>query len=146
MAKVYYDYGEGKKKDLIQTRETIKNLYPDYLEAYDKVLSRNNASYCNMFVMSADNTKKYCAWLFDILFDVESKTDLSGYTVEEKRIYGYISEILLNVWVEKNSLKVKYLPIAYMQKGWKEQLKETLRNVRRKSRCGDRIIEEKWYV
>ena len=46
-----------------------------------------------------------------MLFKLEEVTDLTDYTPAEARIYGYLSEILLNVWVQKNKLKVKYCDI-----------------------------------
>lgn len=108
----YSKYGEGKDKDLMKTREIIQKKYPDYLDSFDTVIGRKYASYCNMFVMSKENTDLYCKWLFSILFELENYTDLGDYTPAEARIYGYISEILLNVWVLKNKLWVKELPIA----------------------------------
>ncbi|MFT9317077.1 DUF4422 domain-containing protein, partial [Liquorilactobacillus sp.] len=53
----------------------------------------------------------YCTWLFDILFESEKKIDISGYDTQEARVFGYLAEILINVWVFKNNIKIKYLPI-----------------------------------
>lgn len=111
--KIYYENGAGRKKDLDLVEKAIKNLYPDYYNEYIKILNSNSASYCNMFIMDKNNLNNYCEWLFDILFYVEKHIDMTGYSSEESRVFGYISEILLNVWVNKNMLKIKYLPIAY---------------------------------
>ena len=35
--------------------------------------------------------------------------DLTGYTKQEQRIYGFMSEFLINVWVEKHQKRVKYV-------------------------------------
>lgn len=103
----YFMYGEGKEKDLNITRDVIKELYPTYLESFDNILKRRWGYYCNMCIMKKEDFYKYCEWLFNILEKVEQKTDLSNYTKQQARIYGYISEILLNVWIEKNKLKIK---------------------------------------
>lgn len=111
VGEMYYMRGDGKKKDLDVTRDVIEQLYPDYLNSFDKVINSNEASYCNMFIVSSELAAEYCEWLFSILFEVEKRVDLSGYTLQESRIFGYISEILLNVWVEHKKLKVKHLPM-----------------------------------
>ena len=41
-----------------------------------------------------------------INYELESKTNLEGYSDYEKRIYGFIAERLLNVWILHNELNV----------------------------------------
>lgn len=108
----YYVKGNGKKKDLDAVRLIINEQFPEYLDSFDSVLKDYSASYCNMFITKKKYFNDYCEWLFKILFLLESITDLSDYTPEEARIYGYLSEILLNVWVRKNNLRIKELPMA----------------------------------
>ncbi|HHQ4663725.1 TPA: DUF4422 domain-containing protein, partial [Aeromonas veronii] len=37
-----------------------------------------------------------------ILFSLESVVDISNYTPHQKRVYGFLSERLFNVWLHKN--------------------------------------------
>ena len=104
----YYINEAGKEKDLEMVRKIISDRYPKYLQSYDSVLEGKSASYCNMIITSKRLFDNYCEWLFSILFDLEKITDLSEYTPAEARIFGYISELLLNVWVKQNNLKIKY--------------------------------------
>lgn len=131
--KFYFMYGEGKEKDLKTTRDVIKELYPKYLESFDSVMKRNFGHYFNMCIMKKEDFCKYCEWLFKILEKVEEKTDLSNYTKQQARIYGYISEILMNVWVEKNKLKIKEYYVAKtdenLYKKVKKELKQKLRKI-----------------
>lgn len=128
--RVYYDMGVGKKKDLDSARQAISTLYPEYADAFDKTVSSRKASYCNMFVLPREKFNAYCQWLFSILQYVEDRMDMTGYTVQEQRVYGYLSEILLNVWVKHNKLRIKYYPIAYMELSAQEQ-KEKAREDRK---------------
>ena len=127
VAEIYYEVGVGKEKDLKLTQQAIHELYPEYEKTFSGVLGRKYASYCNMFVMNKALLDEYCTWLFAILEYVENRIDMTDYTDAEKRVYGYLSEILLNVWVEKKQLKVKYLPIAYTELTQAEQKKKMIK-------------------
>ena len=100
----------GRPKDLKNLRYIISKKYPDYIEAYDLVMNSNSSYLMNMMITSTECFNSYCKWLFDILFQLEQITDLTGYSQQEARIYGYMSERLLTVWVLKNKLKVKEFP------------------------------------
>lgn len=94
----------GFKKDLIITGEVIKEKYPAYYEEYKRMLLSNSGYLTNMFVASSELFDSYCEWLFDVLQEVESRTNLDGYTKAEARIYGYLSERLLGVWITTNNI------------------------------------------
>lgn len=103
-----YLAGQGIEKDLINLQRIIYEKHPDYEKSYDDILNGNECIYCNVMISNHKLFDAYCAWLFDLLFSLEEITDLSGYTPAQARIYGYLSEILLNVWIDKNCLKVKH--------------------------------------
>lgn len=127
VAEKYYIDGLGKKKDLETARNAIKKYYPTYLNSFDSVLDRHYASYCNMFITNRERFMEYSEWLFKILDYVELNTDISNYTPEEKRVYGYLSELLLNVWVDKNNLKIKYLPMIQKELPFKYKIKTSIK-------------------
>ncbi len=112
VASFYYIQGEGRKKDLDKLIEIVDEKYPDYNCSMKKILNSSRAFYCNMLIMPYDKFVSYCEWLFDILFELEKVTDLTGYSREEKRIYGYLSEILLNVWIDYNQLRIKQVSVV----------------------------------
>ncbi len=109
-----YCRSSGFAKDLDLIREIInKQKNKKYIEAFDKLMKQNKMSQFNMMITTKEKYDEYCKWLFDILFKLEKKIDLTDYNDYQKRIYGFISERLLNVWVlaNKDSLKVKYLSV-----------------------------------
>lgn len=108
----------GYKKDLDITRQVISEKYPNYLNQWDKMLRSNSGYITNMMLCKADIFNGYCQWLFDILFEVEKRTDISSYTKEEARIYGYLSERLLGVWVEHNNLNIKEFQSINPERDW----------------------------
>ena len=100
---------------LDETRKIIEEKYPEYLGEFDKLHNRTSAHMFNMFIMKKEILNDYCAWLFDILFGLERKIDSSKYDAFHARFYGRISELLLDVWINKNELKYKEIPIMDMQ-------------------------------
>lgn len=122
---------DGRQKDLNNLRNIIKKMYPDYVDIYDDLMNGHEAFYCNMFVMPYKLLNQYCEWLFSILFELEKITDLTGYTVAEARIYGYLSERLFNVWVRKQNLRIKYMPMYEKDKGLclKKKIKDKIKHI-----------------
>ena len=87
-------------EDLIATRNIIQEKYPEMLETFiDIVYRTEKISWCNVLLAKRDIFIAYSEWLFDVLFLLEKRVDLSNYTSYEKRIFGFVSEILLNVYV-----------------------------------------------
>lgn len=102
----HYCEESGYQKDLDKVEEIIRHKYPDYLSAYKQVMQGNTTYFFNMMICTKNIYDKYCEWLFSILFELEETVDMEGYTDYQKRIFGFISERLLTVWVLKNNLKV----------------------------------------
>ena len=84
------------------TRNTVERLYPNYLDAYDKAVNRTWGYMFNMMIIDRNLLNDYCDWLFNILDDVFKQIDTTNYPVFTKRDVGRISEILFNVWLERN--------------------------------------------
>lgn len=111
----FYFKGAGKEKDLKILRDIISKKYNEYLQDYDDIMNSESTSYCNMGIFKKEDYISYCKWLFDVLFDVEKEVDLTGYNVQEARIFGYMGEFLLDVWIKHNNLKI-YHTWVYMPK------------------------------
>ncbi len=99
--------GNVRKSDLDKLTETIKEVAPDYLDTYNKVLAGRQSYLLNMLITTKDKFDAYYTWLFNILTHLETKIDMTGYSTEEKRLYGYLAERLFTVYVFKNNFKVK---------------------------------------
>ncbi|KZX39050.1 exopolysaccharide biosynthesis protein, partial [Pediococcus acidilactici] len=84
------------------TRKVIVDKYPEYLDAFDQMMKRTSAHMFNMFVMKKELFDEYAMWLFDILGEVEKQIDISEYSVQEARVFGYLAERLMDVWILTN--------------------------------------------
>lgn len=101
----HYEHAH-KKSDLDEVEKIIQEKYPEYSNAFKVVMGRTKLHILNMFVMKKDLFDEYCQWLFDIEFELEKRIDISNYDAYNARIYGFLSERLFNVWLEKQGLKV----------------------------------------
>lgn len=101
---------------LDETREIIKKIYPDYLSEFDKIKTRRSAHMFNMLIMKKEMLNEYCKWLFSILFELEKKIDVSKYDTFHARFFGRISELLLDVYIEKNHIVYKEIKVINMEK------------------------------
>ena len=101
---------------LEQTRELILKLYPEYVLAFDTVLNSTKSHRFNMFIMKKNILDDYCTWLFDILFTLEKQLDISSYDDYNKRVYGFLAERLLDVYLFKNELNYQEIDVMFMEK------------------------------
>lgn len=95
--------------DLAITRQVISEFSPKVLSAFDQVMQQSQISFYNMFYTSKSEMDAYCEWLFKILFEVEKRTDIANYDQYQQRLYGFLSERLLNVWIKYRQVSVTYL-------------------------------------
>lgn len=98
------------------TRKIISRKYPEYLAYFDKVMNSTSAHMFNMFIMKKELADKYCEWLFDILFELEKRIDISGMSAFEARLFGRVSEMLLDVWLITNNISFAEIKYVHMEK------------------------------
>lgn len=96
----------GLEKDLRRVEKIIEDKYPDYLDAFYEYFKGNTSHLFNMMICRRELFDEYCEWLFGILFELEQQVRLEEYNDYQKRIFGFMSERLLNVWVKHKKLQV----------------------------------------
>lgn len=105
-------------------RLAIKEFHPEYLESFDQMMRKRALHIYNMFIMREDIFMDYCEFLFDILGKVEAKIKPSD------RMLGFLGERLLDVYILKNKIEYKELPIISNEKiNW---IKKIYRFLKRK--------------
>lgn len=109
---VYSHYSNAHyKKDMNMTRKVIEEIYPEYIETFDEVMNSSFEYGFNMFISKRKTIKEYTNWLFNILFELENRIDINEYDNYQKRVFGFVSERIFNVWLRYNNLKIKELVI-----------------------------------
>lgn len=125
---IYDHYANTHYKEHLDiTRDIIEKYNSDYLTAYDKVVQRKKAHMFNMFIMKKNLADEYSEWLFFILSKLEEKINLEEYDDFQARLFGRVSEILLNVWIEKNQIKYKEVGHIHLEKiNWANKCRKFL--------------------
>lgn len=130
-------YDAFKRDELIkvlmdESRVTVEKLFPEYLESFDKIMYHDEKiAFFNMFIGRKDLMVQYCDWIFPILDDLLGRIDLHApyhrsIRIVPERIFGVLSEILFNVWIDHNNLREFECPLRY--KGFRISLRMFLLN------------------
>jgi hypothetical protein len=101
--------------DLDAARTVIAAYHPDYLDAFDRVMQRSWGHRFNMCIMRREVLDRYCSWLFDILFRLESQIDITGYSSYDRRVFGFLAERLLDVWLETEKPICRHLNVVHTE-------------------------------
>lgn len=116
-------------RNLDMTGEVIRELYPDYYETFQDVIDGHYCYVGNLFAAPAPLFYAYCEWLFTIFSVLETRIDCGAYDDYHKRVFGFLSEQLLAVWIKHNRLSCYEAPYSVNQeKAETILLKENIRN------------------
>lgn len=131
----YYDgYADAHNiKDLIETGRVIQEKYPEYYPNFERLVHSNGSYFGNIMVASKKLFDEYASWLFDIFEEVQKRIDIDSYDNYHKRVFGFISEFLLMVWVDTRKLKAYECMVGmsaekYETKEMKEKLSVYFKN------------------
>ena len=105
-----------KEEHLLALREVLSERSPEYLDEFERLKKRTSAHMFNMFIMKRELLEAYTDWLFDILFELEKRMDFSKMSAFEERMMGRLSELMLDMWINKNNISYKEIPCIYMEK------------------------------
>lgn len=115
----YYDFGKAEifnDHHFDITREVIAKYYPEYLDSFDFVMTRKSGHFLNMFITKKTIADKYFEWLFDILRRVEEIYIFDNPFPSSKRVFGYIAENLLDVFICHNKLTYNERDLIYLER------------------------------
>ncbi|MGL2222846.1 DUF4422 domain-containing protein, partial [Oenococcus oeni] len=91
-------------------------MSPTYQISYDKIMKRTDQHLFNMLIMTRQQLDEYADWMFDILFKLEKEIDTSTYDQYEKRVFGFVGERLLDIFLDANNKKYVEVPFVFEEK------------------------------
>ena len=102
-------------------RKHLARVHADYLDAFDAVINGFVFFEYGIHVTRRNVLDAYCKWLFAFLLDATE--EMSAVTVDGKklaemphvysRMMSFFAERMLTIWLTKNHLRIKTLPIMY---------------------------------
>lgn len=124
-------YGRAhNEEDLKAVGRAIERVYPEYMDAFWKAMDGRIFYSGNLMVTSQKIFKEYARWLFSILFEASEEIDVSEYDDYHKRVYGFLSEQMLYVYIMANQLSFCEVPVGISEeKAETRELIEELSNL-----------------
>lgn len=115
------------EKDLKIVRQIISERTPAYLSTFDHVMRQRSGHRFNMMIMKRTQLDAYCSWLFPILEEAEKRIDTTRYDKYNQRVYGFLGERLLDVWIQHNEVRFLELPwISLESQHWPSKISRFL--------------------
>lgn len=126
-----YHFGFAANHNILaldETGEVIRELYPADYPIFLRLVNGDETYFGNILVTSKALFDEYAKWLFSIFFKVQERIDLeTGEDAYHKRVFGFISEFLLLVWVTARRLFVYECKVGMLgEKAETREMKERL--------------------
>ena len=102
-------------QDLDTARAVLEERHSDFIAAFDAAMKSTKGHRFNMFVMRRAVFDEYCGWLFDVLFEMERRLDVSGYSAYDSRVFGFVAERLLDVWIAAKGVSYAEMPVLHLE-------------------------------
>lgn len=122
-------------EDLDETRRILEERHPDFLPAFDAVMKSTSGHRFNMMVMKRPLLDDYCAWLFGVLSELERRLDISSYSDYDRRVFGFVAERLLDVYIVARNVNFVEMPVMHLEsQHWPSKIAAFLMRKFRKKR------------
>lgn len=100
-------------------RKHLLQAQPDYLDAFDFVMNSTTLYKCNLFITRRNIFDAYCKWMFSFIIDATEEVlrtvNLANLPFTPRRLVAFFTERMLTVWLRKNRLRIKELPIMFAE-------------------------------
>ncbi|MCQ2789813.1 MAG: DUF4422 domain-containing protein [bacterium] len=106
--------------------DTVNKKYPEYKDAVREFENGPYRYFYHMFMMKKDIFFEYMDFVFNVLFDIESKIDYSDRGSRGLRVMGYLGEMLLSIFIfnkYKQNFKIKEVYSTYVYNTSYDELK-----------------------
>ncbi len=99
--------------DMDAVGNAINKLYPEMYPAFKEVMDLKSGYFGNLCAMNRDLFDAYCEFIFTVFTEASADIDVSTYDAYHARVYGFLSEPLLQVFIKHHGLKVYENPVMF---------------------------------
>ena len=115
---LYSHYADAHGAETLDAAgEVIRELWPEYHAEFMRLHTRRSAHMFNMLIMKRPVLDRYCEWLFSVLGELEKRVPTDGMSAFDRRFFGRVSELLLDVWVNVNGISYAECPVYNTEGG-----------------------------
>lgn len=120
------------RTDLDLVEMITRERTPEISGAMEEYMSNTISYFGNIYIMRRRLFQNYCSWLFPVLEEFDCISDTKNYSVQEKRVDGYLAERLLGTYITKikkeSKNKVLEIPRVHFASTnyWRKSLINTL--------------------
>lgn len=130
-------------EDWEEMKNVIKELYPQDYQLALEVFNKDKFYPLNMLIAKKEIFDDYCEWLFNILFTLEKRIKISQ-DPYQARVFGFLSERLMRVYIEKKKLKVKEVKVLNIDENGNIEVKNKyLNSIRKRIKWIKKIVKKK---
>ena len=92
------------REDFDILSETLYEMFPDYNEVFDRITNMVPSVFFpyNIYIMKWDLFCRYCEFIFPLFEEMEKKINKEIHTGYQSRVFGYLAERLLTVFLVIN--------------------------------------------
>jgi hypothetical protein len=121
-------YGAGHNiEDLYTLGEVIKETEAETYKTFEEMLDSHTICFGNMYAMSKKIFDEYMSWLFHMLAETGERIEISNYDTYEKRVFGLLSENLIQLFARTRGYDLKSGKVAIIaEKAETTELKATI--------------------
>jgi hypothetical protein len=117
--KSHYIYTKGgyikmHKRDIEVLRNIISEFHLQYLDSFDRAMNRCWYHSGSLFIMKRNLYNDYCEFIFSIGDEVERR--LKNERPDLNRYVASLTELLLDVWIDKNNYSSKEIGLIEFEK------------------------------
>lgn len=101
-------YGAGHNiEDLYAIGEVIGENDLKAKMVFEELLDSHTICFGNMYAMPKKIFSEYMEWLFELLGKIGNRIDISSYDTYEKRVFGFLSENLIQIYARTRGYSLR---------------------------------------